>query len=100
MADYFSDSMQGFFASDVIIWVSALPSKPKLFLLETCPRCDQFFFQQDCAEKTIGSGKINPDLSNSWECAKCLVNQVCQHLIVLLVFAENLVKFASALKLE
>jgi len=26
----------------------------------------------ECAEKTIGLGKINPDLSNSWECNRCL----------------------------
>lgn len=25
----------------------------------------------ECAEKSIGLGNINKDLSNSWECAKC-----------------------------
>lgn len=27
-----------------------------------------------CVEKTIGLGKVNADLSNSWECAKCASN--------------------------
>ena len=26
----------------------------------------------ECAEKTIGKGQINTELSNSWECAKCI----------------------------
>jgi len=24
----------------------------------------------DCAEKTIGMGKVNPEINNCWECAK------------------------------
>ena len=41
---------------------------PNLF---ECTVCLDIMHPQ-CAEKSIGSGQINQDLSNSWECAKCI----------------------------
>ena len=41
---------------------------PNLF---ECTVCLDIMHPQ-CAEKSIGRGQINPDLSNSWECAKCI----------------------------
>ena len=41
---------------------------PNLF---ECTVCLDIMHPQ-CAEKSIGTGQINPDLSNSWECAKCI----------------------------
>ena len=40
---------------------------PQLF---ECTVCLDIMHPQ-CAEKTIGFGRVNPDLSNSWECNKC-----------------------------
>jgi F-box/leucine-rich repeat protein 10/11 len=67
-------------------------SEPKLQVKETerpeeppklyeCTVCLQIL-HPDCAENTIGAGKMNPDLSNSWECARCL-NQVSRQLLAL-----------------
>jgi len=41
---------------------------PNLF---ECTVCLDIMHPQ-CAEQSIGSGQINTDLSNSWECAKCI----------------------------
>ena len=44
------------------------PEKPpELF---ECTVCLDIVHPQ-CAEKTTGVGRVNNDLSNSWECAKC-----------------------------
>ena len=39
--------------------------------LYECTVCLEIVHPQ-CVEKTRGLGQINPDLSNSWECAKCI----------------------------
>lgn len=41
---------------------------PKLYECTVCLD----IMHPDCAEKKMGLGKINNDLSNSWECARCL----------------------------
>ena len=38
--------------------------------LYECTVCLEIVHPQ-CVEKTVGLGKVNKDLSNSWECAKC-----------------------------
>ena len=38
--------------------------------LYECTVCLEYVHPQ-CVEKTRGLGRINPDLSNSWECAEC-----------------------------